>query len=469
MVYVTVSPKHKGSTHKDQTPLTSSDHVPESSNQVPLSISFLRKKRNSDTDDAVSISSTDISPPRLVRKKSGELVKSSLKLNSLANDTKTRSKSMPTTPTYNKSVHFGNDVDVRYFDERERPTAISADASPILKARGVKAIFEVMDGGNVDLDDDEDSDDLDDLDDPLMITWKMEMTNFSKIKYNEKFNEGSKVFLEKLILDEDDNCLSGSIAAKNLSFDKCIHIRYTFDSWRTVIEIEANFTKEITRILKRSNYDRFTFKIPLSKFEMLNNDQTDISFCIRYRYGIEEVWDNNHHKNYHLRLYPSRKLDNNRSKKLNDYFSSNTSMDYFNNYQMLRSPETPNVLKNNESLLDTPEFGDLSDTFDISDSVNKLSLYSDSSNTDLLKYKDDMEYTTTSVPPHLIPGFLKSDSKDQQMNQMNQQNENKPSPKKVSKTNKPAINSKSYQELLDSYCFYKSGGTTSLNYDNSFT
>ncbi|ONH65366.1 hypothetical protein BON22_4728, partial [Cyberlindnera fabianii] len=74
MVYVTVSPKHKGSTHKDQTPLTSSDHVPESSNQVPLSISFLRKKRNSDTDDAVSISSTDISPPRLVRKKSGELI-----------------------------------------------------------------------------------------------------------------------------------------------------------------------------------------------------------------------------------------------------------------------------------------------------------------------------------------------------------------------------------------------------------
>ncbi|ONH65363.1 GLC7-interacting protein 2 [Cyberlindnera fabianii] len=266
---------------------------------------------------------------------------------------------MPTTPTYNKSVHFGNDVDVRYFDERERPTAISADASPILKARGVKAIFEVMDGGNVDLDDDEDSDDLDDLDDPLMITWKMEMTNFSKIKYNEKFNEGSKVFLEKLILDEDDNCF----------------IRYTFDSWRTVIEIEANFTKEITRILKRSNYDRFTFKIPLSKFEMLNNDQTDISFCIRYRYGIEEVWDNNHHKNYHLRLYPSRKLDNNRSKKLNDYFSSNTSMDYFNNYQMLRSPETPNVLKNNESLLIHQSFGDLSDTFDISDSVNKLSHY----------------------------------------------------------------------------------------------
>ncbi|KAK6465532.1 putative phosphatase regulatory subunit-domain-containing protein [Scheffersomyces coipomensis] len=68
----------------------------------------------------------------LVRKKSGEILKPSLKSDDSSYfDLKKRSRSLPTTPTY-KQVHFGGGNDVRYFKKKDKPNAISATNSPTL-------------------------------------------------------------------------------------------------------------------------------------------------------------------------------------------------------------------------------------------------------------------------------------------------------------------------------------------------
>ncbi|KAK7680090.1 hypothetical protein QCA50_016815 [Cerrena zonata] len=66
---------------------------------------------------------------KLVRKKSGEILKSSLRERSYFD--KKRAQSEPSTPSF-KTVHFGGDTDVKYFKKKDRPNAISATNSPNL-------------------------------------------------------------------------------------------------------------------------------------------------------------------------------------------------------------------------------------------------------------------------------------------------------------------------------------------------
>lgn len=435
-----------------------------------LSLSFLRKKKRvgsiHEKEETPAGPAEPPSPPRLVRKKSGELVKSSLRLNSLGG---VNSKSMPTTPTYNKSVHFGSDVDVRYFDEREKPTAVSAGGSPVLRGRRKiigSASFEGLSNNS----DTEDDSDIFDDEEKVHISWDLFNVNFNKIKYNEKFREGSQLFLEKFVLDDDDKCIIGTIAVKNLSFQKDVHVRYSYDQWRTVIEIEATYVPEVTKILKRANFDRFRFTIPLTKFAFLPNDKTEVSFCIRYRYDNKDLWDNNYFKNYKVILTRSRRLRGSRSAKfsLNDYFnyehdyslqSQSHSLsvdDYFGNYNSynyhLKSPETPKALKTEEgTFLDsTPDFKSLDN---ISHSVAQMSLLSNDSKTSLLDF-DKENLGDDALGPNdvgLGPTDVERTSNDVAVvnNGVRSNTSSKPNRK-----NKPPMNSKSYQELLDSYCFF---------------
>lgn len=449
-----------------------------------LSLSFLHKKRHSDSSiDNKTPSPTDsiTSIPKLIRKKSGELVKSNLKLNCLQNAG--LSKSMPTTPIFNKSVHFGQDVDVRYFNELDKPTAVSASGSPILKGRGrrrgsgasrakpgkFKFGFGFDDYDSVDDSDSDSDDDEFDFDGKYDITWDLETVNFGKIKYNEKISSlKSLIFLERISIDEDLYCILGSIAVKNLSFEKKIHIRYTFDNWKTVVEIESFYIEDAPKILKRSNYDRFKFKINLMNFQFSQQDEIKLNFCIRYRYkldnnkvggGVEhEVWDNNDYKNYEILIKRTKTRRFNKSSHkfiLNDYFtgqlSSGKSIEdhhdmidsYFNNYEaVLKSPETPKILKN--EIINEEE---MSPNFELKNkSANENNNETNELNNEITTPMDELSlhknYTTSTNNNN----NQESDILPKHHNTHNF---------KLNKQKKPPINSKSYQELLDSYCFFK--------------
>ncbi|RCK55628.1 GSY2-interacting protein PIG2 [Candida viswanathii] len=310
------------------------------------------------SSDYFNITSSTASPPpeledyKLVRKKSGELVKPSLK--SPTYYYKKRSMSLPTTPTY-KQVHFGGSTDVKYFHKKDRPTAISASNSPKLLPSDNSPPFSSSSSSDDDDDDDDDShrryyndDDSDDdyacdsqdsLDDSdtsdgegfrarntrgttrypkPSFDWELKLTNFAPLSYLRKIEGGTPVFLEKMFISSDKKNLFGYIAVKNMAFEKHLTVRYSLDQWLTIIEIPTIYLQERPEVLKLNDYDRFMFKIPLNNLfnslKFSKNSSTDsldnyqevhertYQMCIKYDTNHSEYWDNNNYKNYEVKL-----------------------------------------------------------------------------------------------------------------------------------------------------------------------
>lgn len=277
-------------------------------------------------------------PCKLVRKKSGEILKSSLRERSYFD--KKRAQSEPSTPSF-KTVHFGGDTDVKYFKKKDRPNAISATNSPNLDdSDHLMSHMNIDDWSDSDSDEgsavtDENYDYLDDelntrsdesLDEPKttkypnpkhgkLINWELGLPNFPNTNYISKIQSLQlPVFLERVFITVDKKYLLGQIAVKNLSFEKNVVVRYTADGWNSIIEIPTIYVPDIPSILKLNNYDRFVFKIPLDNifntYKLNNNtkkqnekyQENSYDLCIRYSSNNQDFWDNNNGSNYNIRL-----------------------------------------------------------------------------------------------------------------------------------------------------------------------
>ncbi|KAG0690495.1 hypothetical protein C6P40_002740 [Pichia californica] len=307
----------------------------------------------------------------LIRKKSGELVKSSLKLNGMFKSS--GAISLPSTPTY-KQVHFGNNIAIKYFDQKDKPNSISADNSPYNSELDDDISENEIDTSVYSDDDDNNNDDDDDGDDSynengveyfgfsngndsnnnlnktknlyeklfkasknlvqletpinlekfkyLMKNWNLDTSQFKSISYRDQIDCELPVFLERCFLNLDKTLIIGQIAVKNLSFDKIVEIRYSFDNWFTIINVNAKYTSDIPRILKKSGYDRFIFQLStpllfsnyLSSSSNFYNSNPNFEFCIKYSAGGQDFWDNNHSKNYRLNFIHENS-DNNKNLK----------------------------------------------------------------------------------------------------------------------------------------------------------
>lgn len=295
---------------------------------------------SSDTDATNTISERRNSYTNpLVRKKSGELVKSSLKLNHAFQSS--GAVSLPATPTY-KQVHFGTNIAVKYFDEKDKPISISADNSPY--------------GSDCDLVNESDTPNSDDetelayygltgtvnnsdyskflrkkLYDAAkrvveneslphiekfkfeMQRWNLDINQFKTISYRDQLDCEVPVFLERCFINLEKTAIIGQTAVKNISFFKRVVIRYTIDDWLAIESVDAHYTADIPRILKKAGYDRFIFSIPTAqliyKYYEANKlgSNPEIKFCIQYTAGGHDYWDNNHTKNYTLHFFHEAK------------------------------------------------------------------------------------------------------------------------------------------------------------------
>ncbi|RLV90762.1 hypothetical protein JA1_004346 [Spathaspora sp. JA1] len=282
---------------------------------------------------------------KLVRKKSGELLKPSLKSPiGPGYFDKKRSLSLPATPTY-KQVHFGGATDVRYFKKKDKPTDISASNSPTLDGSSRPPRY--SDDESEEYNSYEEEDDFEEsamendqeyhnfsLSDKGMtkypggkperqVDWQLKLLNFLPLSYLRKIEADTTVFLEKLFMSSDKKYLLGHIAVKNISFQKYLTVRYSLDHWSTIIEIPTEYMAERPEVLKLNDYDRFSFKIPLNslfnsfRISKDNIDSSDEDFqarsttsvqektyemCIKYYANSAEYWDNNNYKNYEIKL-----------------------------------------------------------------------------------------------------------------------------------------------------------------------
>ena len=189
--------------------------------------------------------------PPMVRKKSGELVRPALR----PSFSRRRPSSMPGTPTYSKAVHFDSKLEhVRHFLQVDKPLAVSAGSSPVECFEGE---IEFPFGGE-------------EVFRPRTppFEWEIRLPNFPR----ETFQRKSKpVRVERVHLSTDNKNIIGVVAVANISFHKFVVARFTLDYWKTTSEVVAEFNNDVRRKQTHDGYDRFNFTIKLADQANLEN------------------------------------------------------------------------------------------------------------------------------------------------------------------------------------------------------
>lgn len=213
--------------------------------------------------------------PPMVRKKSGELVRPALRPPSA----RRRPSSMPGTPTYSKAVHFDSQLEhIRHFLQVDKPVAVSAETSPVEDHEN-EAEFPFGGGTSG----------------QPSFQWELHPANFSS---DPPIQHHKPVQLVRLSLSPDNTSLVGVVAVANLAFHKQVAARFTFDYWRTVSEVAAEYTHDVRRRHAHDGYDRFSFSVKLT--DQANLESKTMFACIRYTVGGKEYWDNNSSMNYQV-------------------------------------------------------------------------------------------------------------------------------------------------------------------------
>ena len=209
--------------------------------------------------------------PPMIRKKSGELVRPALR----PPLGRRRPSSMPGTPIGSKAVHFDTQLEhIRHFAQLDKPQAVSAENSPTNEYSSEEEFpFEKKQAPE--------------------LTWELCLPNFPK---NTAPQLHDKARLEKLSLSSDNKTLIGLVAVANLAYHKHVAARFTFDQWKTVSEVTAEYTDDVRRKQIYDGYDRFSFNIKLE--DQANLENKTLHACIRYNVNGQEFWDNNNSMNY---------------------------------------------------------------------------------------------------------------------------------------------------------------------------
>ncbi|MCJ1464201.1 hypothetical protein MMC07_002814 [Pseudocyphellaria aurata] len=226
--------------------------------------------------------------PSMVRKKSGEVVRPALRP-ALA---KRRPSSMPGTPTYSKAVHFDSRLEhVRHFLQVDRPLAVSAGSSPVESTFDDDVEFPF--GGD------------DAKSTSFPFEWEIRLTNFPA---DTPERRSMPIRVERAYLSSDNKNLMGAIAAKNIAFHKLVVARFTLDYWKTTSEVVADYSREIRQKPDHDDCDRFLFSIKLE--DQANLENKSLYFCVRYNVNGQEFWDNNNSINYQVDFSKKAKPQN---------------------------------------------------------------------------------------------------------------------------------------------------------------
>ncbi len=224
----------------------------------------------------------DIPQSRLVRKKSGQLVKSSLKSSTSCSKSSlsivtlsNTSKSEPTTPMLTKVVHFDPQLEhVKLFLAEQKPLAVSRDGSPTDDTSGTDNDFPSFIFGSSN-------------------ERKSEKALSMKVKnMPPSINKLADVALEDLSLTSEGTVILGRVRLRNIAYTKVLAARFTFDDWLTTSEVIGKYLATIDVA-----FDRFTFIIRLQDILPRIEGKTLI-FALRYAVAGREIWDNNHGRNY---------------------------------------------------------------------------------------------------------------------------------------------------------------------------
>jgi hypothetical protein len=106
--------------------------------------------------------------------------------------------------------------------------------------------------------------------------------------------------------------LRGIVRVRNISYEKCVAVRYTLDNWITISEACARYvgpfvSAQATPTSGDGEWDRFAFTIPLDGRRVpLGAPPRTLLLAVRFSSpGAGEWWDNNGGENFGVILVPS--------------------------------------------------------------------------------------------------------------------------------------------------------------------
>ncbi|KAF9036843.1 putative phosphatase regulatory subunit-domain-containing protein [Panaeolus papilionaceus] len=238
---------------------------------------------------------------KLIRKKSGQLVKPSLKTSRSASRNglsvitlPLASKSEPTTPT-SKAVHFDAKLEhVKLFLAEQKPLAVSRDGSPTDDTSGTDSDFPAFIYGEGE-------------DKQPKRKLIMQVANMPG-----RVCPDSDVALEELSLSSDGSNIVGRVRVRNIAYAKWVAVRFTLDSWQTVSEVTGKYIESLG-----PSFDCFGFTIRLNDLLARIEGKT-LVLAIRYSVADREIWDNNNGQNYYATFTKAKVPQERRSVSVSD-------------------------------------------------------------------------------------------------------------------------------------------------------
>ncbi|XP_073680868.1 protein phosphatase 1 regulatory subunit 3B-like [Garra rufa] len=146
------------------------------------------------------------------------------------------------------------------------------------------------------------------------LTLDFDQPSADYLKFRQRV-ENDHICLEHCMLK--DKSIVGTIKVKNISFEKSVKLRITFDTWKSHTDIECQYVKDT---YTGSNRDTFSFEASLP-------DQVPaherIEFAICYEVNGVMLWDNNQGQNYRIIQSALKKSSNDSSGDHQRYGVSN--------------------------------------------------------------------------------------------------------------------------------------------------
>lgn len=100
------------------------------------------------------------------------------------------------------------------------------------------------------------------------------------------------VCLEHCVLKE--KALAGTVKVRNVSFEKSVKLRVTFDTWKSHTDVDCVYVKDT---YPSSYSDTFSFHVSLPD-ELKPHERVEFAVC--YEVGGREYWDSNCGDNYRI-------------------------------------------------------------------------------------------------------------------------------------------------------------------------
>lgn len=279
--------------------------------------------------NSLQLAASTTAKPPLLRKKSGELIKSSLKLPALLQ----RSISSPHISTDGevggiisprKLVRFASRlINVRMFDGCDTPASVSSAGSPLDSPdEGEEEDYFYTSGGKTGSTFTNDGFDLSvpAYEDFEFSKFTNKTTNFdwnfNFAKPKEEIKEyrltshnipsttrttepNSKIWMTSayLLKVNSKTYLCGWLNVVNIAFTKEINLKLTIDNWESSIIVGgiAKYQKSLG-----STLDQFKFMLDLELFNIV--DEKTIELCLEYNTNGQTYWGNNMQQNYKFNI-----------------------------------------------------------------------------------------------------------------------------------------------------------------------